>query len=266
MTRYDSFADVPAELRADLAGWTLAVADSKRLLGLRYAEWCTGAPELEADVAVSAMAQYELGHARLLRGVLNELSEDPRDESRATDPATWCSLPPLDRPAKDWVEVVALNGLVDTLLTVNMESAVQGGLRPLAQRLRKALAEEQYHAMHAAAWLDRILDGPRDLGVRLADHVRAMLPECLAFFGPAGDNALDRLAAGGILDADAAALRGRFEEAVLPVLDGRVRLEEVAVDFDGWDPRTRRRGVPDYDEASFAMLTGAHARAIGVQD
>lgn len=266
MSRYESFDEVPAEIRQPLADWLLTLADNKRVLGLRYAEWCTGAPELEADVAVSAMAQYELGHARLLRGALNDLDEDPRDESRQNDPAAWRCLPALDRPAGDWVELVALNGLVDALLTVQMEAAVGGGLRPLAQRLRKAVAEEKYHGMHASAWLDRILDGPRELGVRLAGHVREILPQCLAYFGPDENNALDRLAEAGILDGDAATLRARFEEAVLPVLADRVGRHEVEVDWTGWNPETRRHGAPDFDDDTFALLTGAHARSVGVTD
>lgn len=266
MSTYESFTDVPAALRQDLADWLLAVADNKRVLGLRYAEWCTGAPELEADVAISAMAQYELGHARLLRGILNDLDEDPRDERRKSDPGTWRSLPALDRPASDWVEVVALNGLVDALLTIHLEAAVAGNVRPLAQRLRKAVAEEHYHGMHAVAWLDRILDGPRELGVRLADHVRRVLPQCLAFCGPPADNALDRLAEAGILDAGGEQLRERFRERVVPALDGRVRLDEVAVDWEGWNAESRRHGVASFDEPSFAMLTGAHAHAIGIDD
>jgi len=273
---YDSFLDVPEAARRDLADWLLAVADNKRVLGLRYAEWCTGAPELEADVAVSAMAQYELGHARLLGGVLNDLPEDPRDATRESDPAAWRSLPVLDRPAEGWTDVVALNALVDRLLTVNLEAAAAGGLRPLAQRLRKAVAEEQYHSLHAAAWTRRVLEGPADLveGARAA--IERAWPQCIAWFGPAGDNALDRLAAAGLLDAGAAELRGRYLDAVVPLLADHVRLPvrrqdgawELTgeADWDGWSETTRRLGVPDFDSESFAMLTGAHARAMGISD
>lgn len=273
---YRSFTEVPEALRQDLADWLLAVADNKSVLGLRYAEWCTGAPELEADVAVSAMAQYELGHARLLRGALNDLPEDPRDESRDTDAAAWRSLAALDRPARSWVDVVVLNALVDRLLTINLEAAAGGGLRPLAQRLRKAVAEEQYHSLHAEAWAQRLFEGPDELADRARASVRDVWPECVAWFGPADDNALDRLAEAGLIAAGAAALRGRYLEAVVSMLQGHVELPvrrdgngwEAAEepDWEGWSEVSRRRGVPDFDSESFAMLTGAHARAMGVQD
>jgi ring-1,2-phenylacetyl-CoA epoxidase subunit PaaC len=263
---YEKVQDLSPELRQDLADWLLTLADNKRVLGLRYAEWSTGAPELEADVTISAMAQYELGHARLLRGVLSGMEEDPRTEARATDPSTWRNLPSLDQPAAEWDTVVALNGLLDGLLTVNLESATNGGLVPLAQRLRKAVSEEQYHTLHAAAWFDRLADAPDELRARFASRVEQVGRECVMWFGPEGtDNGLDRLGAAGVLDTDAAGLRERFLDLIAPLL-GDVDVSVAADDYADWDPIARRSGIPDFDTESFSMLTGAHARAMGVSD
>ena len=43
----------------------LTLADSKRMMGIRYSDWLLGAPSIEAGIAVSSMAQDEWGHARL---------------------------------------------------------------------------------------------------------------------------------------------------------------------------------------------------------
>lgn len=273
---YERTDDLPGELRQDLADWMLAIADSKSVLGLRYAEWATGAPELEADVTISAMAQYEMGHARLLLGVLTKMEEDPRTAARDTDMAPWRSMASLDRPAPSWIEVVALNGLVDALLTVNLEAAMNGNVAPVANRLRKAVSEEEYHTLHAQAWFERMWTAPPEIVDRFSAAIRQVWADCLAWFGPLGaDNSLDRLAAGGVLDGDAAALRQRFVAMTMPLMQG-LDLGATAVgdgwalaaepDLDGWDPASRRRTSPAFDEASFAMLTGAHARAMGVED
>jgi len=265
---YERTDELPAELRQDLADWLLTIADSKSLLGLRYAEWSTGAPELEADVTISAMAQYEMGHARLLLGVLAKMEEDPRTEARSTDMSTWRSMASLDRPAPSWIEVVALNGLVDALLTVNLEAAMNGNVAPVALRLRKAVSEEEYHALHAQAWFERMWTAPPEIVERFADAIRATWADCLAWFGPVGaGNSLDR--------GDAAALRQRFVAMTMPMMqsldvgataegDGWALTAEP--DLQGWDPSSRRVSPPDFDDASFAMLTGAHARAMGVED
>ena len=254
--------------RRALADWLMAMSDTKHLLGLRYAEWCTGAPELEADIAASAMAQFELGHARVLRGVLGDLPEDPRGPTRDTDPAAWCSIASLDTPFADWTELVAANALVDTLLTVNLHSAMDGAYRPLTQRLRKVLAEEEYHGVHGAAWIGRLAGGPDATAARLQEVLDEVWADCLAWFGPETGNGLDELRAAGVLADDAAGLRDRYVAAVSPMFEGiAVQLRAgVEIEWSGWHPASRRCGVPAFGERCFAMITGAGTRALGVRD
>jgi hypothetical protein len=38
------------------------------------------------------------------------------------------------------------------------------------------------------------------------------------------------------------------------------------VDWGDWSNASRRRGVPQFSERCFAMVTGAKTRAMGVQD
>jgi phenylacetate-CoA oxygenase PaaI subunit len=260
--------ELTPEQRGALAAWLMAMSDSKHLLGLRYAEWCTGAPELEADIAASAMAQFELGHARVLRGVLGDLPEDPRNEARDTDAATWCSVASLDAPFADWTELVVCNALVDTLLTVNLRSAMAGHYRPLTQRLRKVLAEEEYHGVHAAAWIGRLAGGPQATVARLREVVDAVWVDCLTWFGPESGNGLDELYDAGVLADDAAGLRARYLEAALPMFeDTPLQLSgSLDIDWSDWSPATRRSGAPAFDETCFAMVTGARTRAMGVSD
>jgi len=170
----------------------------------------------------------------------------------------------LDRPAANWTELVALNALVDALLTVNMQAATEGGLRPLAQRLRKAVSEEGYHAMHARAWFARLLEGPEEIAAQLHATVERVWPECIAWFGPEGDNAIDRLAAAGVLGCGAAEMLRRFVEATADLFAEPPPAGEI--DWSGWQPLSRRSGKPSFDPDTFAMLTGAHARAMGVVD
>lgn len=257
-----------AEQRVILANWLTAMSDTKHLLGLRYAEWCTGAPELEADIAASAMAQFELGHARVLRGVLAGLSEDPRDETRDTDRAAWFSVATLDRPFADWTELVVCNALVDTLLTANLRAALGGRFRPLTQRLRKVLAEEAYHGVHAGAWIGRLANGPEATREHLRGVVDDVWSDCLVWFGPPSGNGLDELHAAGVLGDDAAGLRARYAEAVAPMFGGTdLELADGAdIDWSDWNAASRRRGVPGFDERCFAMITGAKTRAMGVTD
>ena len=268
MTQIGSSEDLHADHRRRLADWLMAMSDSKHLLGLRYAEWCTGGPELEADIAASAMAQFELGHARILRGVLGDLPEDPRGESRDTDPGTWYPVASLDRPFSDWTDLVVANALVDTLLTVNLQSALAGAYRPLTQRLRKVLAEEEYHAVHANAWVARLAAGPEKTAARLREVADRVWPQCISWFGPREDNGLDELHDTGVLGESAAGLRDRYVGLVVPVFEeaGMALAADPGIDWQGWSAASRRHGAPQFDERCFAMITGAKTRAMGVSD
>ena len=273
---YETAEQLPAEVRVDLSDWLLALADNKQVLGLRYAEWCTGAPELEANIALSAMAQYELGHARLLRGVLSDLQREAGSAARAKDAAEWRSVPPLDRPLTTWTHVVVVNALVDQLLTVNMIAAADGGFTPLAQRLRKAVSEEHYHFVHAKAWFRRLADGPDEIAAALEAAVVQIWPHCLAWFGPgneASDGSLDGLVAAGVIGGPAAAMRSDYVESIHelfqvgnPSMATAAAAAAASFDWTTWRAESRRQGVPDFDAESFAMITGAHARAMGVTD
>src|SRR5512134_3066107 len=92
----------------------LCLADSKRLLGMRYAEWILGAPELEAGIACASMAQDEWGHARLLYALLKEFGDDVDRIEHGREPAEYCNLAALDQAPESWAEFTALNALADT--------------------------------------------------------------------------------------------------------------------------------------------------------
>ena len=70
----------------------LSLADNKQMLGLRYAEWATRAPSLEADIAAAAMGLDDLGHSRVLYGCLEPLGADPRGTERESDAASLRNL------------------------------------------------------------------------------------------------------------------------------------------------------------------------------
>src|SRR5579859_2888243 len=102
----------------------LSLADNKQLLGLRYAEWATRSPSLEADIAAAAMGLDDLGHSRVLYGCLEALGDDPRSPGRETDPSGYASLAYFDQPWRRWGEFVAANAVLDTAFSLAIEACV----------------------------------------------------------------------------------------------------------------------------------------------
>src|ERR1700736_628115 len=144
---------VAAGRGVSLSDLVLSIADNKQMLGLRYAEWATRAPTLEADIAAAAMGLDDLGHSRVLAGCLPELGPDPRGPERETDPAAYRNVAFLDDTWTEWEQFVAANAVLDTAFSVMIESLVEGEVEVLRIRLRKMLAEERYHFLHGRSWL-----------------------------------------------------------------------------------------------------------------
>ena len=65
-----------------LALLLLSMADDEFVIGFSDSEWTGIGPILEEDVAISSLAQDELGHAQALYGLLAELVADGRTPTR----------------------------------------------------------------------------------------------------------------------------------------------------------------------------------------
>ena len=217
-----------------LSDLVLSLADNKQMLGLRYAEWATRAPSLEADIAAAAMGLDDLGHSRVLYGCLEPLGADPRRPDRESDPATIRNLAYFDEPWTEWSQFVAANAILDTAFTVTIEACVNGTVEVLRQRLRKMLMEERYHFLHGRSWLRS--------GIDQAPLQRAWR-EALEFFGPA-DSAVEGLS------MNPEQLRARLEEQL------ETRAPDVKLEWDRWDPLRRRTSPGAIDAHTFGMLRG----------
>ncbi|HEY8643656.1 MAG TPA: Phenylacetic acid catabolic protein [Candidatus Dormibacteraeota bacterium] len=220
----------------------LSLADNKQLLGLRYAEWATRAPSLEADIAAAGMGLDDLGHCRVLYGCLEPLGDDPRAGlARDQDPAGYLSLPYFDQPFPSWSHFVAANAVLDTAFSAMIQACVEGNVEVLQTRLRKMLMEERYHFLHGRSWLrSGVEQEPLDEAWRQA----------LAWFGPP-DGEVAQLHQSGVLSLGPSELFQRLVERL------EVQPPKIAIDWKGWDSRRRREGEGGgIDERTFNMLRG----------
>lgn len=250
-------ADVSEEVR-DLI---LVLADSKRLLGYRYAEWMLGAPELETGIALSSMAQDEWGHARLLYALLKD-TEDVDALEHGREPEEYRNIEVLDRPAESWADAVALMALVDVALSVQFDALRSSSHEPLRQRVEKLLEEERFHEAHGAAWLRRMGGATDASASAVRGAVEKVMEPLLRWFGP-DEGRGGMLAEDGVVDARPDALRERFLGRVLPLLEeaGVEPAFEREPSFEGFDDARRRAGGAGPDAATIERVRGDRNRA-----
>jgi 1,2-phenylacetyl-CoA epoxidase catalytic subunit len=207
---------------------------------LRYAEWATRAPSLEADIAAAAMGLDDLGHSRVLYGCLEPLGSDPRGPERESDPKSLRNLAYFDEPWTEWSQFVAANAILDVAFTAMIEACVRGSVEVLQQRLRKMLMEERYHYLHGRSWLRSGIDsGPEERAWR----------EAIEWFGPP-DGETAKLHAEGKLGMGPPELVARLEQQL------EATAPKMEIDWKTWDPLRRRGKAGAIDAHTFAMLRG----------
>jgi phenylacetate-CoA oxygenase PaaI subunit len=239
----------------------LVLADSKRILGMRYAGWILGAPELEAGIACASMAQDEWGHGRLLYALLKEFDEDVDALEHGREASNYCNLEVLDAAPEDWAGLVAINVFVDGALAVQLDALRESSWAPARLRVAKMLDEEKFHAAHGAAWFRRLARGGYATRESLTRATDAALPVVLRWFGPDSDRA-HRLANDSVIDASASQLRQRFVARVAPLLGEIDRdADSIALDFTQFDETSRRGSPGGPDARTIEQVRGDRNRA-----
>ena len=234
---------LPESQRPPMFALLSSLADNKYVLGRRYAEWCTGAPMLESAVAAAAMAQDELGHARSFYPLLRSFPHGPEGhdipqmEEKGWQQRPTSAIRCLDARFVSWPDFVAANLVVDTALTVLLESAVDAAYEPLRQRARKIQQEEAGHWVHATGWLRRL---DRHL---LSPALARVWDDAFTWFGAPDDLVIGSLCEAGVLALSPDALRQRLRARLEPVLDQSQLAEPLLareLPWPRWNAGSRR--------------------------
>jgi phenylacetate-CoA oxygenase PaaI subunit len=225
-----------------LVNLILVLADNKYFLGRRLSEWCPGGPSLESAVAAAALAQEELGHARAMYPLLEELPVDnaPVPLQRGGERTRHYSVSFLERPLPSWPHVVAALALVDPALTVMFEALADCRYDDLRKRAARIPGEEAFHRKYAAG---RVRELARTPGGRaeLQARVDELLPEMLCWFGPDDERGVEELRREGLIDKASAELRATYLTAVEPPLnEAGISLKTDDLPWDRWNRLQRR--------------------------
>lgn len=192
------------------------LADDELIIGHRHTEWTGVAPILEEDVALSSIAQDEIGHAQAYYVLLSELGAGDPDtlaflrSSNGFHNAQLCEL-----PNADWSFTVARQFFYDTAESVRLAALAKSSYKPLAQLARKLSGEEKYHLLHGRSWLNHLGHGTSESRLRLQAGIETAYPYALGLFESTPDD--DALAAGGIQPPESV-LRDQWLAVIEPLL------------------------------------------------
>jgi ring-1,2-phenylacetyl-CoA epoxidase subunit PaaC len=216
----ESLDALEGEEREAVRAFLLGLADDELVVAERYTEWQVRSPTLESDIALSNIAQDELGHARLWYDLVQRFGYDETDLVWEREPGAFrhTTLVELPFAEGDWADAIVRSYLYDVAEDVRLRAIEGSAIAPVRDRVGKVLAEEEYHLEHAHSWLERLV-ADDDGRQRVQAAVDRLYPHALGLFEPAGDGEaiLDEL---GVRDKSLAEMREEWETRVAGTLEG----------------------------------------------
>lgn len=232
-----------------------AIADTKLILGQRYAQWSLAGPTLEDNMGGASAAQEEIGHVRQFNRLLSQQGRDERWLEGDRSPQEFANAASLDDVGDSWVSftsAVAPTDRATWYLIDAIDHEAFGGM------VTKMGEDEYFHLEYHDATLETLAaDEPR----ALQSALEATLPDVLAFIGPATDDAeADSLYRSGFTDRPIAELREAFRDHY-QALFAQTDVSLTDVDWDvpdpeAWDETRRRVGDGSITDADVAQLSG----------
>lgn len=210
--------DVPAELKEPVTNLLLSLGDDEFILGYWDSEWTGVAPILEEDVAMSSIAQDEIGHARLFYQQVVALTGAQIDTlAYGRQPHEYRQVQLVERNRGDWAFTIARQFLYDTADQMRLDVMKASTYVPLAQDVGKIEREEVYHQMHVHVWLERLASGTLEAQRRLEAALERLWPDALGMFEAFPGE--EQLVAAGILKTSSAQLQHEWLAVVTPILE-----------------------------------------------
>lgn len=192
-----------------------ALADDELIMGHRASEWTGLGPLLEADLALSSIAQDEMGHALLFYSLLHERGAPDPDAMVYQRTEGWRCAQLCELPRRDWGETLVRHFLYDLAEQVRLEALASSSYEPLKAIAGKLRGEERYHLAHGRTWLRQLAQGTTESHARLQAALDELLPYALGLWEPLEGEAL--LASAGIIPP-MATLAERWWQAVQSTL------------------------------------------------
>lgn len=221
---------VPEGIDGDaLATYCLMLGDDALIMCHRLMQWCTHAPELEAELALANIALDLLGQARMLLARAGHADGSGRDEDDYAFQRTaqeFRNVRLAELANGDFAHAMA-RLLVFSAWRLELCSAlVDSADHVLAAVAAKAVNELRYHRDYAAGWVVRLGDGTEVSRTRMRDGLAEVWPLVDELFDA---HEVERRLIDDGAAVDPGTLRAAVDDVIATVLDAaRLDVPDVA--------------------------------------
>ncbi len=205
-------------------------ADDRLILGHRLAEWCSTAPILEEDIAMSNIALDLLGQSVLFLKYAAELENSNRTEDDLAYLRTekeFRNALLCEQNTDDFAYAIARQFFFDVYDYYLMEELAKSSDEQIKGIAEKSVKEAKYHLRHSSEWMLRLGDGTEESHKRIAEAVEFLWMYTGELFETDGDDEL--LKSEGIIP-DLLGLKAKWYESVSQLL-AKATLEVPSIDL-----------------------------------
>ena len=219
------------KLKEALVNRIVALADDELILAHRNSEWTGHGPILEEDIALSNIAQDELGHATVLYGLVKDLTgQEPDQLAFFREAEAFLNVQLVELPIGDWAFTMLRQYLFDAYEHVLLTAVAQSQYVPLANVVAKFRGEEMYHLRHSHIWVERLGLGTEESNGRMQSALDTLWPYCHQLFVPMSEDVQ-------LIEAEffpnVSTLKDDWTQIVLPHLQASdLQIPEVALNSD----------------------------------
>lgn len=151
------------------------IADNKYVLGDRLVEVGISGPNLEATLSSIAMAQGELGHARLLYNWAFDLKGFGGKKPEVVK-QTGKALPSVVN-IHDWLTLIASLYTVNVALDIVLKSVLEARHSEVVTRIHKLLKEQKEHILYSRNWANQLLRDQGAVPRKFREALEQAIPE-----------------------------------------------------------------------------------------
>lgn len=222
-----------------LETYAVRLGDDALVLGHRLSEWCSNAPFLEEDLALSNVALDYIGRARMFYTYAGEVRGDGTGEddyAYMRDVRQYSNLLIHELPRGDFAFSMARQFLLDVYYVEFLDRLMSSSDETFAAIAGKAVKESTYHLRRSTDWIMRLGDGTRESHERLqkaVDELWGFTPELFEM-----DELENALQQQGVA-VDRSAIRGNWESRVGSTLEAAT----LTLPKTSWQVGGGRRGI-----------------------
>ena len=159
--------------------YTLRLGDNALIRSYRLSEWCSNAPILEEDLALTNFALDMIGRAQSLLGYAGQVEgkgQSADDLAYKRHERSFLNVLMVELPNNDFAFTMARELFLSVYEYYYFTDLAKCSDPTLAAIAAKTLKEVKYHMAHSADWTLRLGDGTDESHARMQDAINKLWP------------------------------------------------------------------------------------------